>query len=70
MLPSIGDLVIDSGPLEFGFGIVLDVDDTMMNEEFVQVAWLKSALGMADGCMWSPADQLKIVSKGRCDESW
>ena len=70
MLPSIGDLVIDSGRLEFGFGIVLDVDDTIMNEDFVQVAWLKSGLGMADGCMWSPADQLTIVSKGSSNESW
>ena len=69
MLPSIGDLVIDSGPLKFGFGIVLDVDDTMMNEDFVQVAWL-GAHRMGDGCMWSPANQLKIISKGRSNESW
>jgi len=41
----------------------------MMNEDFVQVAWL-GAHRMGDGCMWSPADQLKIVSKGRSNESW
>jgi hypothetical protein len=72
VLPSIGDLVIDSGPLKFGFGIVLDVDDAMMNEDFVQVAWLKSGLGMADGCMWSPAAQVSIVSKAKVynNENW
>ena len=71
MLPSIGDLVIDSGPLKFGFGIVLDVDDTMMNEDFVRIAWLKPGIGMADGCMWSPAAQVLIISKaGHNNESW
>ena len=72
MLPSIGDLVIDSGPLKFGFGIVLDVDDTMMNEDFVQVAWLKSGLGMSDGCMWTPAPQIVVISKarGHDNENW
>ena len=69
MLPSIGDLVIDSGPLKFGFGIVLDVDDTMMNEDFVRVAWLKPGLGMADGCMWCPSKQITTVSKGHSYES-
>jgi hypothetical protein len=69
MLPSIGDLVIDSGPLKFGFGLVLDVDETMMNEEFVRVAWLKPELGMSDGCMWCPAEQISIVSKGHGYES-
>ena len=69
MLPLIGDLVIDSGPLKFGFGLVLDVDETMMNEAFVRVAWLKSGIGMADGCMWCPAEQISIVSKGHGYES-
>ena len=70
MRPSIGDLVIDSGPLKFGFGIVLDVDDTMMNEDFVQIAWLKPGIGMADGCMWSPSAQVVVDSKGHNNESW
>ena len=71
MLPLIGDLVIDSGPLKFGFGIVLDVDDTMMNEDFVRIAWLKPGIGMADGCMWSPAAQVLVISKAGCNnESW
>jgi hypothetical protein len=70
VLPSIGDLVIDSGPLRFGFGLVLDVDETMMNEEFVRIAWLKPGIGMGDGAMWSPAVQVSIVSKGHSNESW
>jgi hypothetical protein len=72
MLPLIGDLVIDSGPLKFGFGLVLDVDETIMNEDFVRVAWLKSGIGMwmaGDGCMWCPAEQISIVSKGHGYES-
>jgi hypothetical protein len=67
--PSIGDLVIGSDPTEQGVGVILDTWRDSHYCGYVQVMYLN---GNNDDCMdgWSPVEHVKIISKGRGDESW
>ena len=66
-MPFIGDLVIDSNLTDLGVGVVLDTWRDSHQCGYVQVAYFK---GANDDCMWSPVEQIKVVSRGHDNENW
>jgi hypothetical protein len=67
VLPSVGDLVINSTLTDLGVGVVLDTWREQLGFGYVQVAWFKNNI---DDTMWSPVEQVKIVSRGHDNENW
>lgn len=65
-MPFVGDLVIDSTLTDLGIGVVLDTWREVLGFGYVEVMYFNEC----GDAIWSPVEQIKVISKGHGDESW
>ena len=65
-MPFIGDLVIDSNLIDLGVGVVLDTWRDSHQSGYVQICYFKGN----DDYLWSPVEQVTVISRGHSNESW